>query len=501
MSRTAQFVKNSLATAFMQVITILAGFIVPRIMFSVYGSEINGLISSITQFIAYFNLVEAGVSSAAIYSLYKPLATKNQPAINSIIVAAKEFYNLAGYIFVSLTLGLALVYPIFVSVDCLTAMEIGILVLTLGASGALEFFSLAKYRALLTADQKTYVISIVSTLAIILNTAIIATMAWFDMNIVLVRAVGLLSVFLRSFLLHFYVKKKYAYVDYTVYPNTKALNKRWDALYLQILGSLHSGAAIVLATIFTDLKTVSVYAVYNLVLSGLNGILGIFSSGVSASFGDVIARKERDILQKAYSEFELSYYMLITGVYAIAFVMIMPFIRLYTKGVTDTNYDLPMIGFLMVLNGLLFSIKNPQGMLVISAGLYRETRLQTSLQGAIVIILGIFLGKFYGLYGILIAALLSNLYRDIDLIIFIPRYVTKLNPMKTVGRIVCIFVMTVIICLPTIFFDYTISDWIDWVLYLLLYIIYAAVIIWGLTYTFERKVLTDIMRRFTGLRR
>ena len=500
MSRTVQFIKNSLSTAVMQVITMIAGFIVPRIMLGVYGSEINGLISSISQFIAYFNLVEAGISGAAVYSLYKPLAKMNYLEINGIIVAAKNFYNLSGYIFVSLTLGLAVIYPIFVETACLTAMEVGVLVLILGVSGALEFFTLAKYRVLLTADQKTYVISIASTLAIVLNTAIIALLAWFELNIVIVRAVALSAVFLRSFLLYFYIKRNYDYVDYTVAPNNRALDKRWDALFLQILGSIHSGAAIILATIFTDLKMVSVYAVFNLVLSGLNGVLGIFTSGLSASFGDVLARKEIRILQKAYSEFELSYYMLITGVYAVAFVMIMPFIRLYTKGITDTNYDLPVIGFLMVLNGLMFSIKNPQGMLVISAGLYRETRIQTSLQGAIVIAFGIVLGKIYGLYGILIAALLSNLYRDIDLVFFIPKYVTKLRPMKTVSRIVCIFAMTVSICLPTFFFDYQISGWTDWILCLLLYIVYAAIVIVGFTCAFERETLTDIIRRFSKLK-
>ena len=45
---------------------MIAGFITPRFMLTAYGSEINGLISSILQFISYFNLVEAGLSSAAV---------------------------------------------------------------------------------------------------------------------------------------------------------------------------------------------------------------------------------------------------------------------------------------------------------------------------------------------------------------------------------------------------------------------------------------------------
>ena len=69
-NRTQKFVYNSMSTAIMQIFTMVVGFIIPKVMLNSYGSEINGLVSSISQFIAYFNLVEAGLAGAAIYSLY-----------------------------------------------------------------------------------------------------------------------------------------------------------------------------------------------------------------------------------------------------------------------------------------------------------------------------------------------------------------------------------------------------------------------------------------------
>ena len=91
MGRSKKFMLNSVTTALLQVVTMIAGFITPRFMLTAYGSEINGLISSILQFISYFNLVEAGLSSAAVYSLYKPIAEKDYNKINRIVVAAKHF--------------------------------------------------------------------------------------------------------------------------------------------------------------------------------------------------------------------------------------------------------------------------------------------------------------------------------------------------------------------------------------------------------------------------
>ena len=501
MTRTEKFLRNSASTALLQVVTMVSGFIIPKVMLMVYGSEINGLVSSINQFIRYFMLVEAGLSAAVVYSLYKPLAEKNYEKISSIVTAAKNFYNYSGFIFVGLTVGLAVIYPFFVATVKLSSIEIGVLVLVLGVSGALEFFTLAKYRAILTADQKVYVISLASIVFVVVNTATIAILSYFDVNIVLVMAIALTAVFLRSYILYFFVKKNYSYLNYNAIPDNSALSKRWDALYLQILGVVQNGAPIILATLFTDLKMVSVYVIYNLVISGVNAILNIFMSGVSATFGDLIVRKEQLRLQKAYNDFELMYYLLIAGVYGITFVMIMPFIWLYTQGVTDTNYNLPWIGFLMVLNGLMYNIKTPQGMMVISAGLYKETRWQTTIQVLILVIFGIVLGKMYGLYGILIASVLSNLYRNIDLSYFIPKYVTKLPKKVTICRMIVTCILVSIIYSISLFINVEINNFFRWIIVLLITMIYTAIVLLVYMFTFERDTVRNLLVRIRNLKK
>lgn len=499
MSRTKKFFFNSMATAIMHIVTILAGFIIPRIMIEYYGSEINGLVSSINQFIAYFNLVEAGLSGAAIYALYKPLADDDHKAMNAIISAAKLFYTQSGYIFVSLVLGLSIIYPIFIKSDSLPPIYVGVLVFILGVNGALEFFTLAKYRVLLSADQKTYIISLASIVQIILNTIIIVILSMFQVNIVVLRGIALLSIFLRSFILMIYVNKKYKYLNFKIHPNSNALNKRWDALYLQMLGSTQAGAPIFLASVFTSLQIVSIYSIYNMVIGGINGVLDIFISGLSASFGDVIARGERKTLQKSYSEFELSYYSLITIVYSIAIVTIMPFIRIYTKGIVDISYDLPLVGFLIVLNGWLYNVKTPQGMLIISAGMYKETRVQSTVQAAIIVILGILLAPKYGLVGILVASCLSNLYRDIDLMFFIPENITKLPVKKTGYRILRMIIEMFIICVPFKFIKIEIFNFFQWFIFGIVLGMHAIIIVGFMSVVFDRVDLKGIFFRFKSM--
>ena len=494
--RTKRFFYNSISTAFYQIISMITGLIIPRIMLKYYGSEINGLVSSINQFIIYFNLVEAGLSSAAIYALYKPLADKDYESINSIVSATRRFYIQSGLIFMSLVVGLAIVYPLYVRTELLNLSSVSFVVLILGANGVLEFFTLAKYRVILTADQRAYIISIASLVQIVINTLIIVLLGIMQVNITILHLVALLSIFARTLILQIYTQKNYPFLDFNEEPNYKALNKRWDALYLQILGAVQKGSPVVILTFITkNLRLISVYTIFNMVIGATNRILSIFISGLSASFGDVIAKDENKVLQKAYNEFEFVYYFIISFVYSVSFVMIMPFIRIFTKGVTDINYDLPAVGFLFVLNGLLYNIKTPQGMLVISAGLFKETRIQTTIQGLIVVVVGIILTPFLGITGVLIGSILSNVYRDLDLLFFIPRRLTKLPVKNTVFRIINMGLSMLIILLPFRFIEVNPSGYVTWTLAAVGVGMYSLVVLTVISFIFDKSTISDVCRR------
>lgn len=495
-SRTKRFLYSSVTTAFYQLSLFAAGMITPKIMLVFYSSEINGLVTSISQFITYFNLIEAGLSGAAVYALYKPLADKDSSAVSSVVVATKKFYDQIGTVFLLLISVFSIAYPFIISVDSLPALQVGILVIILGGNSVLEFFSLAKYRALLAADQKTYIISLASIIQVILNTIIICVLAQCGVNILVLRLVALASVFVRTAILAVYVRKKYPQVNYKAEPNSAALNKRWDAMYMQILGAIHSGAPVLILTLVVkDLLLVSVFSIYNMVVTGLHGIMTIFSSGISASFGDVIVKKQNSILQDTYQQFELAYLSLMTVIYATAMVMIQSFVKIYTHGITDANYNLPMVGILIVLNAFVFNIKSPQAMLLIAAGLYKESRLQTTIQGAIMVVLGCVFGYFWGIEGILAASIISNVYRDIDLIQFIPKHVTHLPVKNTLLRWIRSIVCFILIYVIFNFVVISPNGYLQWIIWAFIVVAVSSVILLLNALCFDRTILTRIVCR------
>ena len=495
MTRTKKFMYNSIFTALYQIVVMLVGFVTPRVILQFYGSELNGLVSSINQFITYLSLVEAGIAGAAVYALYKPLADEDHGAISSVVSATKKFYIQSGWIFVGLIGAMMLVYPLFVKTGKLSIVAVMALVLVLGAKSFLEFFTLAKYRVILTADQKTYVVSNASTIYVLLQMVIIVVLSILRVNIVIVYAVAIIALLARSFILMWYVRKHYSYIDYNATPNVKALDQRWDALFLQILGAAQTGAPILLATIFTPLTDVSIYSIYNMVTAGINGVLSIFVNGLSAGFGDVIARKENKALQHSYKDFEYAYYVLITIVYATTGIMLLPFIKIYTAGIHDADYIQPLIAVLFTVNGLLYNLKTPQGTLVISAGMYRETRYRSLTQALIIIGVGALLAPFFGLVGILIASCLSNLYRVIDLLFFVPRRITGLPVKHSLRGIVVSAGLCTAILVAAAFIPFETNSMLDWVWQGLLACLATCGITIGVNFLIDRKQLFYVMGR------
>lgn len=432
--RTKRFIYNSASFALLQLVTIAGGIVLTRMILTTYGSEINGLVSSVAQFVSYFSYVEAGLGTALIFALYKPLADRDEGEVDGIVTLAKREYFKAGTIYFILVLLLSGLYPLVVKNETTSPGTIVLLVLVIGAFGALEFFAMAKYRVLIIADQREYVISLVLLLAYLVNFATMAGMVWIQADIVWVRTVPLVSFAVRGVLLSWYVNKNYPYITYKGTAKGTYLKRRWDALVMKLGVSINTSAPIVLISVFASLKMASVYAIYNMVFSGLIALTSIFTAGVSALLGNMVANEEKEKLRGVHDEFEWFIFLVTTVLYACALIMIEPFILLYTKGITDIEYNNLWYGYLFVLWGMVFNIRIPYTALINASGLYRESRNVNVIQVLFLIVSATVGIRFFGLTGVLAAMVLSVSYWVVGLVCVVGKAMDVADGMKTLRR-------------------------------------------------------------------
>jgi len=492
--RTKKTIYNTLASALLQVITFVSGIILIRLLLVTYGSSINGLRSSLTQMINYLYIFETGLSGAMIFSLYKPLAEKNYDVINGILSATRKAYRQVGIIFIGLLVALTIIYPLVINKENIDVFTVVFLTLSIGASGIINYFLMGSYTVLLTASQSGYILSIARGIYTIVNTAIMVILIKLGLNIALVYFISLAASLLHALIIGRYSKKEFPYLNFKIAPIMSALSKRYDVVIHQVSGMIVFNVPVLLLTIFTDLKTVSVYAIYTIIFSGVGTLIGVFVNSFAAAFGDLIANREYKILKEAYSQYEFVYYGVVSIVYSCVLVLGISFIKIYTKGITDVSYVDYGTLVLFTIIGVLGNWKTPQNTIVIAAGHFRQTRHRAIIEACLTIVASIPLVILYGLKGVLIGSSLGLLYRSIDL--FYAERITNFKVRHTLMRIVrMLFIITVSIIPFKIMFSIEVNNLMVWFLYAIVVSLWVGILALTVNFLFERNTLLKIIMR------
>ena len=106
---------NSIFALAYQCVLVVTGLILPRCFLYFYGSEVNGLIASIAQFLAFVNLCDLGISAVVSSAYYKPLAERDAYQISKIFVFSKRFFKTIGCILLGYIVVLLVVYPTYIN--------------------------------------------------------------------------------------------------------------------------------------------------------------------------------------------------------------------------------------------------------------------------------------------------------------------------------------------------------------------------------------------------
>ena len=94
------------------------------------------------------------------------------------------------------------------------------------------------------------------------------------------------------------------------------------------------------------MNEISVFTTYNMVLTAIFLVTNAVNTGVSASFGDLIARHDENKLTQVYKEYEVLFQAFWVIVFSCVLVLYQPFMRLYTEGIEDAAYIRPELCFL-----------------------------------------------------------------------------------------------------------------------------------------------------------
>lgn len=482
-------------TLLYQVVSAICGLIVPRILLRQYGSEAYGATTAILQFLGYITLLEGGIGGVARAALYKPLSEKNSEEISRVLFEIKKFFRIIAYIFCAYVLVLACSFKTIAHVEVLDRLSTFVLVIVISISTFAQYFIGISYAVLLQADQKSYIGNAVSAISLIANAILVAILVSLNADLILVKFISSCIYALKPVVLWLYVKRNYRLVP--VKESSGVLRDKWVGLGQHIAFFVHSNTDVLILTLFANLKYVAVYSVYNMVTSQIQSLSSSFASGMESVFGDMYARKEKSLLNKTFNLYETMMSFFSDILFSVTAVMIVPFVKVYTSNISDTNYIEPLFGVMLTVAAFISCLSSPYSSSVIAAGHFRQTRWAAYGEALVNVLLSILLVKKFGLIGVAIGTVAATLYKLVFYVVYLKKNILN-------RKISCFlkreFINLSIGALIFVIGKYTltfldISNYAQWALAAVVITVLACLITIGSNFLFYRNDCIALLRK------
>ena len=211
------------------------------------------------------------------------------------------------------------------------------------------------------------------------------------------------------------------------------------------------------------MKTISVYTVYNYVISNLLRILETSIIGFGAAFGNMLAKGEQKLVENNLKISELIVFSFSSVLYSTAAALIVPFALLYTKGVNDANYSQPVFGILITLAGMFSCFRIPYKTIVDSAGHFRQMRNGALLEASLNLIISAILVIRFGLIGVAIGTLVATVFRSVQYARYLSKILVPRSMLCFSGHVFVNLLVFVATYLSIQLMDFTMNTWTDWI--------------------------------------
>lgn len=392
------------------VVNTILGLVCRMVFTRTLSAEYLGVNGLFTNILSMLSLAELGIGSAIIYALYRPLAEDDHEKVASLVQFYGKCYRVIGVVVG--TAGLALMpFLRFIIRDAPAIQESLYLIygLYLFNTASSYFFS---YRSsLIMAAQQSYIVTGVSYAVTIAQS--ILQIGWLFatrryIGYLIISSIGTL---VYNLVISSLAVRKFPYIvgrDITPLDkdDRRDLGRNVRALTIWKLSSiLVNSTDNIIITYFSGLATVGLSSNYTLLSGTLNSLLNQVFSGISASVGNLNALETTEKKMRFFYSVNLSNFWLF-GWAAIGIFVCSSDIVEFLFG---AGYVLPTsISFVIALNFYMVGMQNAVWIYKQTMGLFIPGRYLLFLTAAINLVCSIWLGKLWGLFGILFATAISR---------------------------------------------------------------------------------------------
>lgn len=406
-----QTAANIAVSVIYQITAAVCSLILPRYILLSFGSDVNGILQAISQLLNYTVIMECGFGGLIMATFYKPLAVGDKKAVSDIFNYSKRFFNKLSYVYIGLVLVLAVSAKGIIRTNYDFAY-VSALTLILGISYYFTYYFALTHRLLIRADQKIRILQAIQSVTLILNTVICVAAIRLGFGIHTVKAVSAIVFLLNPVVFRLYVRRHYSITD-KMYDERRAFPRKRDGMIHQIAYFIHMNTDIVLVSIACGTKEVSVYSVYNSIIYAVESFFTTISDSISAAVGNLIAKGESAALKTSFEFYRIVNTAAATFVCVAEAALVIPFVTIYTKGVTDAVYVRPAFAYMMIAAQWFFCMRIPYNNIISAAGHYRQTKNGAYMEVILNMTISLLLLPRFGICGVAFGTMIAMAARTV----------------------------------------------------------------------------------------
>jgi O-antigen/teichoic acid export membrane protein len=451
--RSKNALKNIFAALLYEIILFVFGMIMPRLIIISYGSEVNGLTSTINQMLNVISLLQAGAVGASIYMLYKKVANEEYEKVSEVLYSSKKYFQRIGCIYLVLSIIFGVIMSLSLESLNLKIWEILISFVVLGFSGSFSFFFISGYDILLSAFQNRWLLSVASTIERFVYFSALVIVIKLNLHFTFMYLAVLFGRICQVVFLKIITSLKYGRII-----NRNPENKN---VHIPNRGYLFSSTAseqiitsspTLLITYILGLAYSSVYSLYALIYSSLQTIVNAVHLSLSAILGNLVAKGDEKEINRVLNLVCYTFAMIGAFLGSCCIFLIMPFMAIYTKGITDIDYQYPTLAVLITVCILTYSIRMPYSIVSTIFGLFKSILKAVLISGVIGVAVAALMLYFYGISCALVGMFVYHLLVTIILIVALKKNISWDPTYKMGSRIGIMSILAVVLWIIQIFY-------------------------------------------------
>lgn len=446
-------------------LTSIILFIQNKYFVQYMGIETLGIMKLFSQLLQYLNIVELGLGSASAFALYKPLAERNKEHISIIISTIKSIYNKISLLLLVLGIIVTPLLPYFMKIDNFTKDIYFYWIFYV--INTVSTYLYIKYVILFTANQEFIYVRFIQSISKIfyqiLQIIFIIKYSSFLVFILLL----LLDNLTQYIFFKIHYRKNYSYI-YITKERYRGLHKDIKNLFWHKIGSLVVfNTDLILISKLVSIEIVGIYASYQLIVQMISTVINIILNVIRPKIGRFVSKNSKEEIYCLFKKINLVFLIVAIFFSYVTYQVINNFVNLWLgKGLEFKKITI----ILICVNILIKIVRCIVDIFKESCGFFDDIQ-SPILESIINLVFSIILGIKYGLDGIIMGTIISNI---LVIMIYKPILVFKRCFDKGVKEYIKIYGNYLILLIISLillniatkpFIRTDINTWIDWIIY------------------------------------